>query len=141
MRDNRSRILLVEDQESTRDGLAEALALAGYLVDRFDAGGRALEYLGTGPKPDVILLDLYLRSDMDGWQFAETVKANARAAQIPIVAMTGARLDDQEWDRTRFEAFFFKPVDLRSLLRTIERLIELRGGQVLGDRAQKAFIV
>ncbi len=141
MRDNRSRVLLVEDQESTRDGLAEALALAGYLVDRFDAGGRALEYLGSGPKPDVILLDLYLRSDMDGWQFAEKVKATPRAAQIPIVAMTGARLDTQDWDRARFDAFFFKPLELRSLLRTIERLVELRGGRVLGDRSAKAFIV
>jgi len=140
MRDNRSRVLLVEDQESTRDGLAEALALAGYLVDRFDAGGRALEYLGSGPTPDVILLDLYLRSDMDGWQFAEKVKTSPRAAEIPIVAMTGARLDTQDWERARFDAFFFKPLELRSLLRTIERLVELRGGRVLGDRTAKSFI-
>lgn len=136
-RDNRSRVLLVEDQESTRDGLAEALALAGYLVDRFDSGGRALEYLGSGPKPDVILLDLYLRSDMDGW-FAKKVKANPRAEEVPIVAMTGARLDAEEC--TQFDGFFSKPVELRSLLRTIERLVELRGRRVMGDRTAKEFI-
>jgi len=140
MHDNRSRVLLVEDQESTRDGLAEALAIAGYLVDRFDSGGRALEYLVSGPEPDVILLDLYLRSDMDGWQFAEKVKASPRAAGIPIVAMTGARLEDQERHLAGFDAFFLKPLELRSLLRAIERLVELHGGQVLGDRTAKEFI-
>src|SRR5262249_41155776 len=99
----------------------------GYLVDRFDGGGRALEYLGSGPKPDLILLDLFLDTDMDGWQFAERVKATPRAAGIPIVAMTGAKLGDEERERARFEGFFFKPLDLRSLLRRIEQLLEVQG--------------
>jgi CheY-like chemotaxis protein len=127
MAEDRSRILLVEDQAGTRDGLAEALALAGYFVDRFDAGGRALEYLGSGPKPDLILLDLFLRTDMDGWQFAERVRAIPRATGIPIVAMTAAKLGDEERERVRFDAFFFKPLDLRALLRRIEQLLQVRG--------------
>src|SRR5215471_17634961 len=130
-----NRILLVEDQAGTRDGLAEALALAGYLVDRFDAGGRALEYLSTGPKPDLILLDLFLHTDMDGWQFAERVKASPRAAGIPIVAMTGAKLGDEERERVQFDAFFFKPLDLRSLLHKIEQLLEARGRRTGGGTA------
>jgi len=135
MDDHRSRILLVEDQAGTRDGLAEALALAGYLVDRFDAGGRALEYLGSGPKPDLILLDLFLHTDMDGWQFAERVRGTPRASGIPIVAMTGAKLRDEERERARFDAFFFKPVDLRSLLRRIEQLLQVRGRRTGGGTA------
>ena len=130
-----NRILLVEDQAGTRDGLAEALALAGYLVDRFDAGGRALEYLATGPKPDLILLDLFLYADMDGWQFAERVRATPRAAGIPIVAMTGAKLGDEEREGAHFDAFFLKPLDLRSLLHRIEQLLEVRGRRTEGGTA------
>lgn len=119
--DQRPRVLLVDDQDTFREIIASALQQEGYRVDLFDGGRRALEYLGCGPRPDVILLDMFLQGDLNGWEMAEQVKANPRLQDIPIVAMTGAALDTQWVERLRAEALLRKPFDLQALLDTLTR--------------------
>src|SRR5262252_2588952 len=80
----RSRILIVDDEIETRELLAELLRGRGFDVDIFDGGSRALEFLQAGPRPKVILLDLLLRSDMNGWQFLEIVKNHRELRKIPV---------------------------------------------------------
>lgn len=115
------RIVLVEDTPGIREGVAEFLRLKGYSVDTFDGGFRALEFLETGPKPNLILLDLILRPDMNGWQFAEAVKANPKFEDVPIVALSGAVLSREQLRQCRSEAFIAKPFELETLLDVVQR--------------------
>jgi CheY-like chemotaxis protein len=119
--DEPKRILIVEDMEATREGLADLLRSWGYRVDIFDGGGRALEFLQAGPRPDFILLDLLLRRDMNGWQFLEVVKGDSRLQQIPVIAISGADLTPEQRIRCNAEEFMSKPLDLERLKALLRR--------------------
>jgi CheY-like chemotaxis protein len=137
--DETKRILIVEDMEATREGLAELLRSWGYRVDIFDGGGRALEFLQAGPHPDLILLDLLLRRDMNGWQFLEVVKAEPRLQRIPVIAISGADLTSEQRIRCNAEEFMSKPLDTQRLIALLQRYgfppPSSRGGLAKRDRA------
>jgi CheY-like chemotaxis protein len=117
----RSRILIVEDEQDTREVLADWLRARGYDVDIFDGGSRALEFLQAGPRPKIVILDLLLRSDMNGWQFLEIVKGHADLREIPVIAMSGADLTPQQRRQCKAEAFLAKPIHPHSLLQLLRQ--------------------
>src|SRR6266849_5936005 len=117
----KTRVLIVGDDVAEREGLAEMLRPRGYLADIFDGGRRALEFLETGPRPNVILLDLQLRSDMNGWQFLDVVKAHPKLRGIPVIAMSGAELNGELKRRCKAEALLVKPLEPQALLFALER--------------------
>jgi CheY-like chemotaxis protein len=117
----KSRILIVEDERDTREVLADWLRARGYDVDIFDGGSRALEFLQAGPRPKIIILDLLLRSDMNGWQFLEIVKDNPDLRNIPVIAMSGADLTPQQRRQCKAEAFLAKPVHPYALLNLLRQ--------------------
>ena len=82
----RSRILLVEDHADTRLMYAEFLR-PDYDVDGVGDGLAALEAL-EGQPPHVIVTDLALPR-MDGYELIARVRADARFATIPIIALSG----------------------------------------------------
>lgn len=116
------RILIVEDHPGIREGLADVLEVRGYRVDLFDGGSRALEFLETGPLPQVALVDLLLQRDMNGWQLVEQMKADPRLREIPIIAMSGAALTADQRKQCRADAFLQKPFEFDQLLGWVERL-------------------
>ncbi len=112
----RSRILIVDDEIDTREVLADLLRARGYDVDIFDGGSRALEFLQAGPRPKVMVLDLLLRSDMNGWQFLEVVKSDPQLRSIPVIAISGADLTPQHRRQCKADAFLAKPIHPHLLL-------------------------
>lgn len=116
-----SRVLIVDDEVEAREALAEMLRAKGYLADIFDGGSRALEFLRAGPRPDVILLDLLLRRDMNGWEFLDLVKANPQLKNIPVIAMSGAELSPELRRQCKAEAFLAKPLHPQVLLVALEQ--------------------
>lgn len=115
-----SRVLIVDDEVEAREALAEMLRAKGYLADVFDGGSRALEFLRAGPRPDVILLDLLLRRDMNGWEFLDLVKGSPQLKNIPVIAMSGAELTPELRRRCKAEAFLAKPLHPHVLLVALE---------------------
>jgi CheY-like chemotaxis protein len=116
-----SRVLIVDDEVEAREALAEMLRAKGYLADIFDGGSRALEFLRAGPRPDVILLDLLLRRDMNGWEFLDLVKANPQLKNIPVIAMSGAELSPELRRQCKAETFLAKPLHPQVLLVALEQ--------------------
>jgi CheY-like chemotaxis protein len=82
-------ILLVDDDESLREAVAEVLEDEGHRVERCIDGADALAKLRAGVKPDLILLDLMMPI-MDGWQFREAQLKDPRLAPIPVIVVTAA---------------------------------------------------
>ena len=114
-------ILLVEDNEVNRDMLERRLSRSGYSVvsaaDGPEGVRKAIEAL-----PDLILMDIALGA-MDGWEAVQLIRADRKAALIPIIALTAHAL---ETDRRRSVEvgcadFDTKPVDYPRLMRKIER--------------------
>ena len=85
------RILVVEDDEFSRDMLARRLKRKGYdvvtAVDGEDAVRTALETL-----PDLVLMDLSMPG-VDGWEAVKYIRKNPPIAAVPIIALTAYEMD------------------------------------------------
>jgi CheY-like chemotaxis protein len=80
-------ILIVDDDESTRECLKLLLETHGYSVMTAGDGYEALGMLHEGPTPALILLDLMMPG-MDGYQFRQQQMAEPLLAEIPVVLYT-----------------------------------------------------
>lgn len=84
----RSRTLLfVDDSAFFRNMFTPILKSAGYEVKVCDSATKALEMLKKGFKADVIVSDIEM-PEMDGFTFAEAVRADNKLAKIPLIALS-----------------------------------------------------
>jgi CheY-like chemotaxis protein len=90
-------VLVVEDDELTRDQVRRALESDACTVITAANGREALERLAKS-RPDVILLDL-LMPEMDGFAFAEELHKEAAWRSIPIVVMTNKAITIDDLQR------------------------------------------
>ena len=120
------RILLVEDNDSSREMLTRRLRKNGYEVLTAVNGQEALDMVRRDP-PDVVLLDMMLPV-MDGWTAVREMRADAATRDIPVIALTAhAALEDRKRSiEAGCDDHETKPVDMPRLLSTIERWIEDR---------------
>jgi two-component system chemotaxis sensor kinase CheA len=80
-------ILLIDDSPFFRNMLAPVLQAAGYAVTVAGSAQEALAILGDGRSFDVAITDIEM-PDMDGFEFAEAVRGDARTAELPIIALS-----------------------------------------------------
>ena len=118
------RILLVEDNDSSREMLTRRLRKNGYEVLTAINGQEALDMVRQDA-PDLVLLDMMLPV-MDGWTAVREMRADAAIRHIPVVALTAhAALEDRKRSiEAGCDDHETKPVDLPRLLSVIERWIE-----------------
>jgi CheY-like chemotaxis protein len=91
------KVLVVEDDEATRQTLGRALSGDGWQVVEAVNGREALDKLAE-LRPDLILLDLIM-PEMDGFEFlAEKRKLDA-LREIPVVVLTAADLGEEDLSR------------------------------------------
>jgi DNA-binding response OmpR family regulator len=100
--------LVVDDDESNRELVAELLRSEGYAVTCAASVEEALEALSSTP-PDVILLDLCM-PNMDGWGFL--ARANTPAPVVIISAQDRPEGLD-------VAAYLRKPFEVEELLATV----------------------
>jgi len=83
------RVLVVDDDDDTRNCVVGLLVDEGYDV-RGSSGGRdALAVLRGGYDPDLVLLDLMM-PDMSGWELLDELAKEPELAALPIVLFTAA---------------------------------------------------
>jgi CheY-like chemotaxis protein len=116
-------ILLVEDNEASRDALARRLERRGYKV-LMAADGQQAVSVGQTAKPDLILMDLGLPV-IDGWEATRRLKADAASRHIPIIVLSAhAMTNDRELALAAGgNDFDTKPVRFQQLLEKIEALL------------------
>jgi len=83
---SKQSILVVDDDKNTRDYLAAFLGASGYEVEGLGSGDEAIERLGSGSSPSMILLDVMLPGK-DGIEILANIKAIYPS--IPIVILSG----------------------------------------------------
>jgi len=113
--DRPGHVLLVEDDDDLRGFTRDALTAGGWTVTEAENGRVALERVARSV-PDAIVLDLMM-PEMDGFEFLEELRKDAKWRAIPVVVVTG---------RANSE------VDRRRLNGEVERVIQ-KGGPVGGD--------
>jgi two-component system chemotaxis sensor kinase CheA len=80
-------VLLVDDSAFFRNMLAPVLKAAGYQVRVATNAQEGLVVLRSGQEFDAILTDIEM-PDMNGFEFAETVRADRRLSGTPIIALS-----------------------------------------------------
>ena len=86
-------VLVVEDDQATRETLADLLDEVGYSVFTAPDGVSALTRLRTHPTPLVVLLD-WLMPRMDGMAVLKAMATEAPAAQHHVYVLMTARWDE-----------------------------------------------
>ena len=120
------RILIVEDNEKNMKLFRDVLAAMGYRTLEATTGVDAVD-LASEHTPDLVLMDIQL-PDLDGVQALQRLRAEARTASIPIVALTAQAMhgDRERFLAAGFDGYMSKPVNVHDL---IEMVREHCGGR------------
>jgi CheY-like chemotaxis protein len=114
-------VLVVEDRDMEREGLATVLRREGYTVLTAANGQQALELLLHDPLPDLVLLDMLL-AGIDGWDILQIRKRTPALADVPFVIVTGLGNASPGWARSLGVADYLrKPLEIPTLLETVRR--------------------
>ena len=110
------RVLIVEDNRDAAQSLQMLLSLLGHTVEvAFD--GRSGLAAAQVRRPDVVISDLGLPGDLDGYALARAIRADATLADIYLVALSGYGRDDdrRQAQAAGFDRHLAKPVDAACL--------------------------
>ncbi|MDH5555874.1 MAG: chemotaxis protein CheW [Alphaproteobacteria bacterium] len=116
----KSRVLLIDDSAFFRNLLSPLLSVAGYFVTTVDSADRAMELYEDGRDFDIILSDIELPG-MNGFEFAQAVRASERWSHVPLIALSAYTSIDhlQRGHDVGFDDYVGK-FDRDTLLRTLE---------------------
>jgi DNA-binding response OmpR family regulator len=126
-------ILVVDDDFNIRDLLSGYLQKSGYEVVTASDGPSALD-LAEERRPALVVLDVLLGGDMDGYEICRVLRARSR---VPVLLLTSLGADAQQI--TGLEAgaddYVVKPFSLRQVVARIRAILR-RAGLVEGDRLE-----
>jgi PAS domain S-box-containing protein len=146
-RDERLRVLVVDDHPVNREVLVKQLDLLGVSADSVNDGIEALEAWAAGSYI-AVLADIHMPR-MDGYELSRRIRAaeaeGRKKARTPVVAVTANAMKGEE-ERcidAGMDAYLVKPVNIERLRATLERWLSVgRGdnGNVAGEaRASSAI--
>jgi CheY-like chemotaxis protein len=120
------RILVVEDQDSIRRMIEALVQARGYQVTAVSSGAKAIDVALTDA-PDMVLLDLNLPGQYDGFDVCQRLRSDPTTRTVPVVIISA--MDDDE-SRARATAagataYYTKPFSPIALLKEIDRLKSL----------------
>jgi CheY-like chemotaxis protein len=116
-------IMVVEDNDASRDALSRRLARRGYRIVAAVDGLEAVS-IGRATRPDLILMDLGLPG-IDGWEATRQLKSDSRTSHIPIIVLSAhAMTNDRDMALAAGgDDFDTKPVRFQQLLEKIQALL------------------
>jgi PAS domain S-box-containing protein len=123
-------VLIVEDDDSTRQIIRRTLSKHGWTVAEAENGEAALERVAQH-QPSLILLDLMMPK-MDGFAFLEALRKQEAWRSIPVVVLTSKDLTTDE--RSRLTGDVEKILQKggygrEALLREVRRVVSLYTGR------------
>ncbi len=126
-------ILVVEDDDAIRRGLADALSYSGYSVHDAPDGAKGLDLI-LSIDADLVLLDIMMPK-MDGLEVLTRLR-RAKPAQ-PVIFLTAR---GEEYDRVKglklgADDYIVKPFSIDELTARIEAVLRRSPGRPSGQRA------
>ena len=116
-----ARILVVDDEPKLQRLVREVLTASGYTVLAANTGEKAIETIAI-ENPDLVLLDIVLADDLDGYEVARQTRA---FSDVPIIMLTAkARESDliKGFD-TGADDYLTKPFSAKELLVRIRAVL------------------
>ena len=116
---NQANILIVEDELLIAQNTAKKLKQYGYNISNVVSSGQAAIEEVNRTKPDLILMDIAIKGNLDGIETASQIKS---IADIPIVFLT-AYANDRTLDRAAqigCYGYLIKPFRAKELQATVQ---------------------
>ena len=116
---NNAKILVVEDEIIVAKSIQKRLESLGYSVPAAVASGEEAIQIAAEVQPDLVLMDIRLKGDMDGIEAAGHIQAGH---DIPVVYLT-AYADEETLERAKVtdpSGYLLKPFELNELRTTVE---------------------
>jgi CheY-like chemotaxis protein len=110
-------VLIIEDEQNSRECIAEILARAGFHTAEAANGAAAWNYLQRSQPPSLIILDINMPV-MDGRKFREMQLRNPSFAEIPVIVVSA--LDSEATADLSANAVIRKPINIETLLQAVE---------------------
>jgi DNA-binding response OmpR family regulator len=124
----RPRILVVEDEDGTRN------ALAGWLVHEYDVvvardGCEGLD-VASAQRPDIVLTDVWMPR-LDGIEMVKQMKGIDSLRRVPVIFLTGQTSPRSMIDgiAAGARAYLPKPIDLDVLDRKLRSALRVRAAR------------
>lgn len=115
----KAQILVVEDERIVAKDIVKSLQRLGYVVIASVASGEEAIKKVSEHQPDLVLMDIMLKGNMDGITATEQIKTSF---DIPVIYLT-AYADENTLERAKITepfGYILKPFDERDLHTTIE---------------------
>jgi CheY-like chemotaxis protein len=122
-RSRRDTVLIVDDYGAIREGIAEVIRNAGFVV-RTAANGLEGLLAAHEMRPAVIIMDLTMPV-LDGITATRLIKAGNATCQTRVIAYTADSAFDGSLAQTLFTAVVEKSVTPAALLATVQRVVNL----------------
>ena len=116
----RPRVLVVDDVDATRDGLAGLLRILGYETCTASDGAEALKMLRGDPYIRAVVLDL-LMPRTNGYWFREQQLKDPSIASVPVIVFTGVGKREEIMEALKVSDVLYKPLSVDRLLEAIGR--------------------
>ena len=122
-----ARVLLVDDSAFFRNLIAPVLSTAGYEVTTAEDADSALKMRDGGRDFDIIVSDIEMPG-MDGFEFAEAVRADSRWQHTPLVALS-SHATSSDFNKGREAGFsdYVAKYDRDALLATLTQTLSRNG--------------
>jgi CheY-like chemotaxis protein len=115
-------VVLVDDEEDTRELLRDLLEAQGFQVATAEDGAKALDVMSTVPRVCLVLVDL-LMPVMDGFELLRRLAADPKLSTFPVWVSTSAPEKAPQG-----VPCLPKPVDIERLLALVRQHCVARGG-------------
>lgn len=118
-KDKKARILIVEDEVVVAEDIKKRLLDLGYEVASIEHTGHGAIEAAEKTNPDLVLMDIMLKGNMDGIKAAGVIKDRLK---LPVIFLT-AFSDDETLSRAKITepyGYLLKPFEERELHSTIE---------------------
>lgn len=122
-------ILVVEDDQSINEVVAEYMKDAGFVVLSCRHGDEARLMISRNPDIDLFILDIMLPG-IDGLELLKFIRTTGFHQEKPVVMLTA--LDDEATQLLSFnelaDDYVVKPFSPRVLVKRVEKLLRRQGG-------------
>lgn len=94
MATTKKTILIVEDEKSLRDAVADVLHSKGFFILEAKNGKEGVK-LALGKHPDLVLLDLIMPT-MDGMETFQKIRGDEWGKSVPIIILTNLNTKNEQ---------------------------------------------
>lgn len=119
------RILHVEDDETIAAMAKEMLEEQGWRVETCGSGSDALRMISGKTDYDLLLVD-YRLPEVNGLELVRRTRQLAHRSQMPIIVLSATPVEAEALEAGA-DVFLYKPLDINSVVETIDRLLTENG--------------